>query len=172
MVRGLAELDEILEEIQAKVFLANRMDELDDLLEKWGFTQFIEKKVALDEAPKYGKIVIIGDTELKENIIMAVCKTFGISKDRVELCLSYEQAQKYNFRKMQYNPAYSAILFGPVPHSGAAKGFAGSIIAGVERGGGYPPVVRLSTGTELKITKATLKTALQDMLDKDIIRAA
>ena len=65
MVRGLAELDEILEEIQAKVFLANRMDELDDLLEKWGFTQFIEKKVALDEAPKYGKIVIIGDTELR-----------------------------------------------------------------------------------------------------------
>jgi len=172
MVRGIAELDEILEEIQAKVFLANRMDELDELLEKWGFTQFIEKKTAFDDSPKYGKIVIVGDTELKENIIFAVCKGFGISKDRVELCLDYEQAQKYNFRKMQYNPAYSAILFGPVPHSGAAKGFAGSIIAGVERGGGYPPVVRLSTGTELKITKATLKTALQDMLDKNIIRAA
>ena len=45
MVRGIAELDEILEEIQAKVFLANRMDELDELLEKWGFTQFIEKKM-------------------------------------------------------------------------------------------------------------------------------
>ena len=87
MVRGIAELDEILEEIQAKVFLANRMDELDELLEQWGFTQFIEKKTAFDDSPKYGKIVIVGDTELKENIIFAVCKGFGISKDRVELCL-------------------------------------------------------------------------------------
>ena len=168
MARGIDELDEILDEIRNRVFLANRLDELDDLLTKWGLEEFVHPHDTVERYTE-GKIVVIGATEIKEPVLLGICKEMGISKSRVELCLDYDKAQKYDYRKLRYSSLYSAVLFGAVPHSTIWKGDAGSIIAQLESQSGYPPIKRLVAGEELKITKSNFKRAIQELLDQKII---
>ncbi len=167
MVRSIEELDDILEDIRKKVILANRMDELDDLLNKWGIVE--TEPVAIDRF-RYGKIAVIGGSEVEETVLLGIAKSFGFSKSRFEFC-NFELAQKFNYRKMLENAEYSAVLFGPVPHSAKYKGDSSSIIVEVETRPGYPPVKRLVSGNELKITKNNFKHALQELIQKDIVRA-
>ena len=168
MVRGIDEIQEILEEVQKKIFLANRSGDLDALLLKWELTDFIIQNNK-NESYKSGKIVVIGGTEIKESVLISICKEFGIGKDRLEFCLDYDQAQKYNYRKLQYNSDYSVVLFGPVPHSARYRGDSESIIAELESQSGYPQVFRLMAGEELKITKSNFKSAIQNLLQNNII---
>ena len=70
---------------------------------------------------------------------------------------------------MQYASNYSLVLFGPVPHSAKGKGDSESIIAEIEKQNGYPPVIRLEAGNELKITKNNFKKALCEALTRGII---
>ena len=60
------------------------------------------------------------------------------------------------------------ILFGPVPHSGKAKGDWGSVISGMEKEEGFPTIVRLGTN-ELKITRNSFQTALRGLIDDGIL---
>ena len=168
MARGIDELDEILDEIHKRVFLANRLDELDDLLIQWGLGEYVQHKESVERFAT-GKIVIIGASEIKESIILAICKDAGISKSRVETCLDYEKAQKFDYKKLRYNSMYSVVLFGAVPHSTVDRGDAGSIIVQLVSQSGYPPIKRLMAGEELKITKSNLKKAIQELLIKKII---
>ena len=92
-----------------------------------------------------------------------------IDKKRFEFCLDYEDAQKYDFRKMQYAPQYRVVLFGPTPHSGHGKGDSGSIIAEIEKSEAYPRVERLVSGQDLKITKTNFRDMLQKLIDEDYI---
>lgn len=169
MVRGVEEIEEILDEIQKRVTFANRTDELDSLLKDWGLTEFISKE---DDRYKSGKIVVIAGSEVKERILVAICKEFNIGKDRLEFCLDYDKAQTYNYWKLRNNPSYSVILFGAVPHSATGKGVSGSVVAELESQSGYPPIKRLTTGGgELKITKSNFKCAIKELLDSNIINA-
>ena len=171
MVRSIEELEDILDEIQKKVSLANRNDELDELLKKWGLFEFVDS-YDTSEHYKSGKIVVIGNTDVKEAILTSICKDCGIDKERLEFCLDYSRVQKYNYKKMQYNSAYSVVLFGPIPHSVKGKSDTdSSIISEMETEKGYPPVVRLLAGNELKITKTNFKRAIYDLLNNKTIAA-
>src|SRR5699024_10868092 len=64
-----------------------------------------------------GKIVVIGDSSIKTKDIYGIFKSYGLSKDRVELVLDYNEAEKYQYKKMHYNTNYRLVLFGQVPHS-------------------------------------------------------
>lgn len=167
MVRSIEELEDILEDIRKKVILANRMDELDGLLVKWGIT---DETTANADRYKYGKIVVVGGSDVSESVLLGIAKVLGLSKSRFEFC-SFDAAQKFNYRKMLDSLEYSAVLFGPVPHSAKDRGDSSSIIVEIETRTGYPPVKRLVSGNELKITKSNFKQALQEFLDLDIIRA-
>lgn len=167
MVRDIEELDDILEEIRKKVFYANRMDELDNLLVRWGITEDAPVEV---NRFKYGKLAVIGGSDVNKSVLVGIGKSLGISKDRFEFC-DYEGAQKFNYRKLLDNLEYSAVLFGAVPHSAKDKGNSSSIIVEIETRTGYPPVKRLISGSELKITKNNFRNALQGLLEQDIIRA-
>ncbi len=168
MARGIDEIQEILEEIEKKIFLANITGELDDLLTKWGLANFVQT-APLYEPYKSGKIVVVGQTELTESILLAIGKQFGLDKGRFEFCLDYTKAQKFNYKKLQHNTSYSAILFGPVPHSTKYKGDSNNIIAELEKQSGYPHIGRISTGNELKITNTSFKRALESLLKNNII---
>lgn len=119
-----------------------------------------------EEPPLYdtypeGKILIIGDSQINDREIYGCLKEFDIPKDRVELHLGYQEAKSFSFRNIQYNPNYRLILFGPVPHSGEGKQDKSSIISQIENDDGYPKVIRLTDGHRLKITKTTLKRAIE-----------
>ena len=117
-----------------------------------------------------GKIVVIGDPSIKTKDIYGIFKSYGLSKDRVELVLDYNEAEKYQYKKMHYNPNYRLVLFGPVPHSTKGNSGASSILSKMESEEGYPKVVRLTNSNhKLKITKTNLKMALQKEITKGYI---
>jgi len=123
-----------------------------------------EKNTLYDTNPD-GKILIIGESRIKEREIYGCLKEYGIDKERVELYLGYREAKNFSFRNIQYNPNYRLILFGPVPHSGEGKVEHSSIITQIENDDGYPKVVRLTDGHGLKITKTSLKKAISHEIE-------
>lgn len=173
-VEELSELeDRIIEEIQDKwteiLTMANKHNQLEELLTLLRLPELLAPEKETFKSYKNGKIMVIGGTEVKEDVLLAIGKKLGIDKSRFEFCLDYEDIQKYNFRKMQYSPQYRVILFGPAPHSGYGKGDSGSILAELEKTEGYPRVERLISGTELKITKSNYKEKLQQLISEDYI---
>lgn len=121
-----------------------------------------EKEDQLYDTDPEGKIIIFGDSQVKENDIFGCLKELGLPKDRVELRLGYKEAVKYPFEKLQYNYNYRLILFGPVPHSTKGKDDSSSIITSLESKDGYTKILRLTDGHKLKLTKSNLKSLVEE----------
>lgn len=156
-----SELDENLTGILTKL---NRSGRLDDLLSLLEMEHLLDKESGY-QVYKSGKIVVIGQTSVKVDALLSIGRKLGIDKERFEFYLEYEDAKSFDFRKLQWQPSYSAILVGPMPHSGVSKGEAGSIISAIETQEGYPPIVRLGQES-LKITKSNFKQKLQDLIEQ------
>ena len=153
-----------LEEILTKL---NRTGQLEDFLTLIGMRELIGS-TSEASSNKYGVIIVIGQSEVEKEKLAAVAKSIGFDKSRFEFYLGYEDAKTFNFKKTQYNDAYSAILVGPVPHSGIAKGDYSSIITALKREDGYPPVESIGTNG-LKITKTSFKMTLERLLEDRIV---
>lgn len=144
----------------------NRRGQLETFLELADLMDLLPKKDSLTN--KDGKIVVTGKSEVSETVLLAIAKNLGFDKERFELCLDYEKAEKFNYKKMQYSFNYSLIMVGPMGHSGPQKGKYGSIISSLEQEEGYPPVIRIGSN-DLKITKSSFKTALIYCLEQNLI---
>lgn len=176
MVLAIEELsaleDEIISalpnRITAILSKLNRSGRLEELLELLGMEDLLEQEQDF-YSYKEGKIVVVGGTDVKEEVLLSIAKSMGLDKNRFEFCLDYKQIQKFDFRKMQYAPQYRLILFGPAPHSGHGKGDSGSIVAELEKSPAYPRVERLISGNELKITKSNFRDMLERMIKEDYI---
>ncbi len=115
----------------------------------------------------YGKIILIGDSSIGTDIIRRIFKDFGISSDRVELYLDYNKLTNRDFTGFRYSlEKYSHILAGPMPHSMKVRGQASSLINLLDSTEGFPPVKRLEGSHGLKITKANLRDALEQIIMK------
>ena len=161
------ELEEKLGQILSRL---NREERIEELLDLLGLSKLLQ----VDSGYKVqanGKIIIIGKSEIAANMIMAIAERFGVSKKRLELHLEYEDAVKFDFRKTQYDPTYSLIMVGPMPHSAKSKEEYGSAISAIENKDGYPPVVRLGSNG-LKITKSDLKAKFAECINNGLIQAA
>ena len=161
-------MDVLPEKITSILTKANINGTLEDLLDLLGLSELLGAENQF-ETYKDGKIVVIGGTEVKEEVLLSIAKQLGIDKKRFEFCLDYESIQKYDFRKMQYAPQYRIVLFGPAPHSCYGKGDSGSIIAEMEHSEAYPRVERLMSGSDLKITKSNFREKLQQLLQEEFI---
>ncbi len=165
--RELAELEESLKkELDSRwteiLSLLNRSGQLEHFLDLIGLSDLLYPNTGYKPYPT-GKIVVIGGSQAKENVLLAIGQSLGINKGRFEMYLDYDAAKTFNFKKMQYMPIYSLILVGPMPHSGMEKGDFGSIISSIEQQNGYPPVVRLGSAG-LKITKSNFRSTLEELL--------
>ena len=67
--------------------------------------------------------------------------------------------------KEYWQPTYSLLMVGPMPHSGSEKGEYSSIISALEAEDGFPPIVRLGSNG-LKITKSDFKAKLEEMISQ------
>ena len=146
------ELDEIIEEVTSRITLANRTGSLEILLKQWGLEKFLPSS-SIYETDKNGKIVVIGASEVKENILNGIIKSCGLNQERFEFCLDYTKAKTYTYKKLQYNPNYRIVIFGAVMKSHE----------------GYPRVEVLSSNSEVKITKSNFKELLNRLIDEDFI---
>lgn len=164
--------DEIMsalpDKITAILSKLNRNGRLVELLDLLGMEGLLEKEQDF-YSYKDGKIVVVGGTDVKEEVLLSIAKKLGLDKKRFEFCLDFKQIQKIDFRNMQYAPQYRVILFGPAPHSGHGKGDSGSIIAELEKSTAYPRVERLISGNELKITKSNFRDMLERLIREDYI---
>ncbi len=161
-------MDRIPNDITAILSKLNRTGQLEEFLNMIGMIYLLETE---NDFYSYrdGKIVVVGGTEVKEEVLLSVAKKLGLDKNRFEFCLDYEAIQKYDFKKMQYAPQYRVVLFGPSPHSGRGKGDSGSIIAELESSKAYPRVIRMQGGNELKITKSNFKETLMQLSEENYI---
>ena len=148
----------------------NREDKIKELLDLLGLSNILHINSGY-KVQTNGKIIIIGKSEIAANIILAIAERFGINKRRLELHLEYEDAVKFDFRKTQYDPTYSLIMVGPMPHSAKSKEEYGSAISAIENKDGYPHVVRLGSNG-LKITKSDLKSKFAECISSGLIQAA
>lgn len=156
------------EKITAVLSKLNRSGGLEEFLNTLDMADLLEKQQEI-YSYKDGKIVVIGGSEVKEEILLSIAKKLGLDKSRFEFCLDYKQIQKYDFKKMQYAPQYRVVLLGPSPHSGHGKGDSGSILAEVEKSPAYPRVERLVSGNELKITKSNFREMLKRLIEEEYI---
>ena len=114
----------------------NTNERLDDFLNLLGHSELLEREEHFFHAPTDGKIIILGESSIKDADILSALKEFGIRKDRVELHTEYDLGG-FNVELLRYSPNYSLILFGPVPHSIQGRGDHTSVITAVEKDQGY-----------------------------------
>lgn len=158
------DLDDYLTAALSKL---NRSGQLEEFLQLLGMEYLLQRESGY-EVHKSGKIIVIGQSDIKSDVLLSIAKQLGLDKDRFELYLSYEDAKTFDFRKIQWNTQYSLLMVGPMPHSGAGKGDHGSIISALETEDGYPPVVRLGSNG-LKITKSDFRGKLAEMIEIGLI---
>ena len=168
MVLAIEELSALEDEIMSVLPDRITSGRLEELLELLGMEDLLKQEQDF-YSYKEGKIVVVGGTNVKEEVLLSIAKNLGIDKSRFEFCLDYKQIQKFDFRRMQYAPQYRIVLFGPTPHSGHGKGDSGSIIAELEKSSAYPRVERLISGSELKITKSNFRKMLERLIEEDYI---
>lgn len=162
------ELEEIIDIITQKVILANRTGTLETLLQQWGFDNLLNSESTY-ETNKDGKIVVIGQTEVKLNVLQGIIKSLNLDKNRFEFCLDYNESKTYNYKKLQYSPNYRVVMVGPIPHSSVGKNDSSSVIAEMKNKEGYPRIETLCDSNELKITKSNFKSTLEKLILENYI---
>ncbi len=162
------ELEEVIDSITQKIILANRIGTLENLLQQWGFDSLLRND-SVYETNKDGKIVVIGQAEVKINVLEGIIKSLHLDKSRFEFCLDYNDSKTFNYKKLQYSPNYRVVMFGPVPHSSVGKRDSSSVIAEMKNREGYPKVITLNDGNELKITKTNFRMALENLIKENYI---
>lgn len=119
----------------------NRTNRLQEFLELIGLESLYPGYSGHFKNYGTGKIVVIGASQVKELHLVKEADALGLSRDRFEFHLDYNDASRFDYKKMQYRPEYALVMFGPVHHSGHEKGNYGSVIVAIENTDGYPPVV-------------------------------
>ena len=162
-------LEELPNKLRGILTKLNRTGQLEEALKLWDLDFLLEKESGYS-VYKSGKILVIGQSDVAKDVLLSIAGKAGIDKRRVELHLEYNDAKSFDFRTIQWNPSYSVILVGPMPHSGKSRGDASSVISAIESTVGYPPVVHLGTKA-LKITKSDFRAKIEELIDNGVIVA-
>ena len=168
----LSEIEERLknifnDDLLSIISMLNRKEQLEDFLQLVGHPELLPGKKSF-QLTKEGKIIVVGHSDVKQKHLEGVVKELGLDVDRFEFHLDYDDGISKKVKYWQCNPNLSAILVGPMPHSGEAKGDYSSVITALESEDGYPPIVRLGKN-ELSISKSDFKEKVLDLLDGNII---
>ena len=152
MLLDITKLEVLLDTIRERIFIANESGTLRTLLSQIGWDDLL-----LDDDMGFypyhnGKIIVLGGSECPERRLIGVAKELGFNKNRFEFCLNYEDAVKYNYRKLRNDAKYSVVLAGPIPHKATGTGEYESLLSALENEPGYPKVIRLTANQALKIT--------------------
>ena len=162
------QLDMLSERVMQKLCIANRNGNLKQILETLGWQDILNEVLPCHNyfySSPTGTIVVLGGSEVKEKHLRGVCKELGFTdKDRFEFHLDYDSLQKFRYQDLQWNDSYRAILVGPSPHKTSGTGEYASLISALEHEQGFPKLIKLTTGQELKITKSNFKAALEELL--------
>lgn len=117
-----------------------------------------------------GKIVVLGASEVPRDKLEGIGKSLGIDKSRFEFHLDYyEMKTKFDYKKLQYQPIYSLVVVGAMPHKTSGTGDYASAISAMQSDDGYPNIVKCYSGNRLKITKSSFREALEGAIKANYI---
>jgi hypothetical protein len=157
------EMEDLFSEIYYKLLeelhLANRLGDIDSVLEKYGIESYKEEKkyIELNRA----KILLVGDLQVSIDIIYRILKDFDLSPERIEH-VSFKEAKIYPWNKIENSMIYTDIFVGPIPHKLSSIKNHTSLIAMIEeKPQRYPRLHRLEANKALKITKNSFLEALK-----------
>lgn len=160
-------IESIKEQIEKEIIRANRVGTLKKVLEKYNF----EVEEYFHYEPRIAKVLVIGQSSVTLHVLKSVIKKYGISKERFDFVLEYDEAKNYPMNTLRYNSKYCDIFIGPIPHKTTGMGECSSIIAEIEKNQSeYPKLTKLIASDELKITKNSFEEALlKSQLMKNIV---
>ena len=109
--RELAELEESLKkELDSRwteiLSLLNRSGQLEHFLDLIGLSDLLYPNTGYKPYPT-GKIVVIGGSQAKENVLLAIGQSLGINKGRFEMYLDYDAAKHSISKKCSTCPSQS-----------------------------------------------------------------
>ena len=149
----------------------NRNGKLMQLLELLGCEDMVGGNYYSSAQNNHGKILVLGESEVKSNALLAIAKGLNIDPSRIELKLGYDFAKRFDIRNLQYSDKYAVVLVGPMPHKTVGSNGYSSAIAAMESIDGYPKVIRLGEKGELKITKTAFRNCISECLQSNLIAA-
>ena len=147
--------------LDAAFSVANRMGELEELLRLLGMGDLADSD-GLPSRPM--KVVVLGDSEVREDKLKSIVKRNGLSSRDFEFALGYEELKHFNFAKLRDSLSYLAVMVGPMPHSTPGKRDASSAIQEMkDHPDLYPPVIELRDSNGLKITNNSFGRGLSEL---------
>lgn len=113
------------------------------------------------------KILVIGGSEVKENVLRGIAKKdFLFEKRDLDFILEYDKIKNQTDRIKPYSSAYSGIIVGPCPHKSGGSGDYASFISKLANEEGYPFTIEArDVGGTLKISKDSFRRALGSMVN-------
>lgn len=144
---------------------ANHDGSLPELLESLGMLDLLETSPKKSN-PFEGKVIVLGSSTVKESKLHSMIRKVGLDPKTFEFHLDYDSLKHFDFGKIRHSTGYRAMFVGPMPHSTPGADGASSFIAHVENHPDeYPPMFKLMSGNELKITNNSFKKALTGLLE-------
>lgn len=152
----------IFAKIAKELEMANRNDEMDEILDKYGIIFEEEERMPINT--RTYRILVIGELAGNKKDYLVAAKRIGINPDNLEF-LDYNEAKRIDARRLEYSNVYSDIIYGPAPHKITEMGDTSSLLALIERNPmKYPRLIRSKTNsseTRLKITISGFKEYLK-----------
>jgi hypothetical protein len=167
-ILGHEELGEIInsitESISREILLANRTGNLEQVLSKYNhLIQKKEENAQIIISPNKAKILILGFSQVSKNDIFLTFKHYGIPSTSIDIIDEESKISQFNIDSLLYSQTYTDLFIGPIKHSMKGKGGYESIIEYVKANrNAFPTLAVLMVNGELKITKTSIKTAIEN----------
>lgn len=166
MEYSFSEIAKIKSRIFAKIAkeleIANRNDEMPEILDKYGIVLEDEERMPINT--RTYRILVIGELAGNKKDYQIAAKRIGIDPDNIEF-MDYDESKKLDARRLEYSNEYSDIIYGPTPHKTSEMGNTSSLLALIENNPmKYPRLIRSKTNStdgRLKITISGFKDYLK-----------
>ena len=151
-------LEKIYQKVTKEVTEACYNNTVNDVLKKYGLEDEIEY-CYYDISNS--KILIVGNSMIDKDIMVAIAKRNGIKENRLEFRLDYDRLHNYDFGNLKDNMNYSDVLVGPLPHKvEGIDGYSSFLAMAEAEPDRFPKITRLESANELKITKESFTNGI------------
>lgn len=157
-----------LASIKAKIFakiakeieMANRNNEMDYLLDKYGVSLEVERMPIYIRTTK---ILVVGGLSGSVSDYQKCAKKLDIDPNNVDF-LDYYDFKKFSAESLRYSSKYSDIIFGPVPHKSKDMGDVESLLHAIKNNEAAFPKLTISTANstsnQLKFSISSFRECL------------
>ena len=159
-INDFKELEEkLIKRIKKELYNANRNNNIDNYLKSIGCEDLVVSYNTIYS--NNAKIIVIGRSYIKPDIMRAIAKNNGIDPNRLEIYNDYDKLTNFNINFLRNNMNYCDIIFGPAPHSMEYIGDYTSALSMIKQNSTeFPKLNVANDSNKLKITKNSFEKCL------------